>query len=85
LKTRGKLKKQSFARVNPDGSLELPYEKIYGIEHLAIYILKKIKPSHKVYETDVVYLINAFQILIIALGIIMFRTELFGLKVTSIF
>jgi UDP-N-acetylglucosamine--dolichyl-phosphate N-acetylglucosaminephosphotransferase len=78
LKSRGKLVKQSFAKVNPDGSLELPYEKIYGLEHLAILILKKIKPSHKVYEKDVVFLINAFQILIIGLGIVLFSHELFS-------
>jgi UDP-N-acetylglucosamine--dolichyl-phosphate N-acetylglucosaminephosphotransferase len=77
LKTRGKLKKQSFAKVKEDGSLEVPYEKIYGLEHLAIYILKKIKPSKKVYETDVVYLINSFQILIIIIGFIIFGRELF--------
>ncbi|MDO8528340.1 MAG: glycosyl transferase family 4 [Nanoarchaeota archaeon] len=70
LKVRGKLKKQSFARVNPDGSLEVPYEKIYGLEHLAIFILKKVKK--KVYEKDVVYLINGFQIFIIILGMILF-------------
>jgi UDP-N-acetylglucosamine--dolichyl-phosphate N-acetylglucosaminephosphotransferase len=76
LKIRGKLKKQSFARVNEDGSLEVPYEKIYGLEHLAILILKKIKPSKKVYEQDVVYLINSFQIFIIILGILLFGKEL---------
>ena len=85
LKSRGKLKKQSFAKVNPDGSLEVPYEKIYGLEHLAILILKKVKPSKKVYETDVVYLINAFQILVIVVGIILFRTELIGLQVVPNF
>jgi UDP-N-acetylglucosamine--dolichyl-phosphate N-acetylglucosaminephosphotransferase len=73
LKSRGKLKKESFAKVNEDGSLDLPYDKIYGLEHLAIYILKKIKPSKKVYEKDVVCLINVFQILIIILGMIIFR------------
>lgn len=72
LKLRGKLKKQSFARVNPDRSLEMPYEKIYGLEHLAISLLKKIKPSKKVYEKEVVYLINGFQIIIIILGLILF-------------
>lgn len=77
LKVRGKLKKQSFARVNSDGSLEVPYEKIYGLEHLAIYILKRVKKSKKVYETDVVYLINFFQILVIVLGIVLFGGELF--------
>ncbi len=72
LKLRGKLKKESFAKVNPDGSLEIPYEKIYGLEHLAIKILKKIKPSKKVYEKEVVWFINGFQILIIILGFLLF-------------
>ncbi len=77
LKLRGKLKKESFAKVKEDGSLEMPYEKIYGLEHLAIYILKKIKPSKKVYEKEVVCLINFFQILIIIIGFIIFRIDVF--------
>src|SRR3989338_6913529 len=72
LKLKGRLRKESFANLNKDGSLELPYTKIYGLEHLAIKILKKIKPSKKVYETDVVYLINGFQILIILIGFAIF-------------
>ena len=68
LKLRGKLKKESFAKVNEDGSLDMPYEKIYGLEHLAIKILKKVKKNKKVYEKEVVYLINKFKILIIVLG-----------------
>lgn len=72
LKLRGKLKKQSFGIPNKDGSLEMPYDKIYGLEHLAIYILKRIKPSKKVYENDVVYSINGFQIVIILLGFAIF-------------
>lgn len=72
LKLKGKLKKQSFGRPNPDGSLELPYEKIYGLEHVAIAILKKIKPNKKAYESEVVTLINIFQIIIIILGFILF-------------
>lgn len=82
LKARGKLKKESFARVNADGSLEMPYQKIYGLEHLAIYILKKIKPGKKVYEKDVVYLINSFQILIIIIGFITFKVNV--LKILSL-
>lgn len=70
LKSRGRLKKHSFAKVNKDESLEMPYDKIYGLEHFAIYILKKVKPSKKVYEDDVVYLINGFQIFIIIIGIL---------------
>ncbi|MEK6840556.1 MAG: glycosyl transferase family 4 [Nanoarchaeota archaeon] len=72
LKVRGKLSKQSFARPNKDGSLEMPYKKIYGLEHLAVYILKELKPSKKVYEKEVVCLIHCFQILIIALAFFIF-------------
>ncbi len=79
LKVRGKLKKESFAKVNEDGSLEMPYDRIYGLEHLAIYILKRIKPNKKVYEKEVVYLINAFQILIIIIGFVIFRGDLIKL------
>jgi len=76
LKLRGRLKKESFAKVNKDGSLEMPYDKIYGLEHLAIYILKKVKPSKKVYEKDVVYLINFFQILVIVIGFVIFKVDI---------
>ena len=72
LKSRGRLKKESFAKLNSDGSLEQPYDKIYGLEHLAIKILKKIKHSKKAYEWEVVYLINGVQALIILLGILIF-------------
>lgn len=68
LKLRGRLNKDSFAKLNKDGSLEEPYNKIYGLEHLAIRILKKIKPDKKVYEKEVVYLINIFQIIMIVIG-----------------
>lgn len=69
LKLRGKLEKESFARVKEDGSLENRYDKIYGLEHLAIHILKKVKK--KVYEKDVVYFINGFQIIIVLLGFLL--------------
>lgn len=72
LKLRGRLKKQSFGKPNNDGSLEMPYNKIYGLEHLAIFVLKKIKNNGKVYEKEIVYLINGFQILIVILGFVLF-------------
>ena len=72
LKLRGNLKKHSFAKLNKDGSLEAPYRKIYGLEHLAIKILKKIKSSKKVYEKDVVYFINGFQILTILIVLLIY-------------
>jgi UDP-N-acetylglucosamine--dolichyl-phosphate N-acetylglucosaminephosphotransferase len=72
LKLRGKLAKHSFAKPNKDRSLEMPFNKIYGLEHLAIYILKRIKSNKKVYEREVVYLIHGFQALIIILAFIFF-------------
>ncbi|MFB6246735.1 MAG: glycosyl transferase family 4 [Candidatus Pacearchaeota archaeon] len=72
LKVRGKLKKESFAKLNEDGSLRHPYRKIYGLEHLAIWFLKKVKPSGKVYEKEVVWSINAFQALVILVGLWLF-------------
>ena len=72
LKLRGGLEKASFGKPQKDGTLDMPYEKIYGLEHLAIYILKKFKPSKKVYELDVVYLIHGFQIALIVAAYFIF-------------
>ena len=69
---RGRYKKYSFGKPNQDGSLEMPYEKVYGLEHLAIKVLKGLKKSGKVYEYEVVYLINGFQIIIILIGLLLF-------------
>jgi len=75
LKLRGRLKKQSFGIPNKDGSLEMPYDKIYGLTHLSIFILKKFKK--RVYETDIAYLIFAIQIIICFLALLIFRGTLF--------
>ncbi|MFZ5955029.1 MAG: MraY family glycosyltransferase [Nanoarchaeota archaeon] len=75
LKSRGRLKKQSFGIPQKDGSLKMPYEKIYGLTHLSIFILSKFK--RKVRETDVVYLIFAIQIFICLIALFIFRKSLF--------
>jgi len=77
LKVRGRLKKESFAKVNLDRSLEMPYSKIYGLEHLAIRLLKGGKTNSKAHEKEVVYLLNIFQIIIIILGLIIFKIPIF--------
>ena len=71
LKLRGKLNKYSFGKPQKDGSLDLFYGKIYGLTHLSIYLMKKfgIKPTEK----RVVYSIWLFQILIIVIGLIIFK------------
>lgn len=68
LKLRGRLKKESFAKLNRDRSLEMPYKKFYSLTHISIYLLKKIKPSKKACEREIVFLIHGFQILVIILG-----------------
>ena len=72
LKSRGKLEKESFAKLNEDGSIDLPYEKLYSLTHVAIYIIKKIKKNGKAYESEVVDLINSFQIVVILAGFLLF-------------
>lgn len=67
LKFRGLMQKESFAVPNDDHSLAKPYEKYYGIEHIAIDVIKKIKG--KAYEKDVVHAILAFELIIAVIGL----------------
>jgi len=75
LKSRGNLKKQSFGLPKKDGTLDLRYDKIYGLEHLSIYLMKKfnIAPTEK----KVTYSIWAFQLLIIVVGFLIFKDGIF--------
>ena len=72
LKLRGKLKVQSFGEVQKDGSLKLRQKGIYGLEHLAIVLLRAIKPSGKAYEWEVPIVINLFQLAFIIAGFLLF-------------
>jgi len=76
LKSRGKLLKHSFGKPKKDGSLDLKYDKIYSLNHLAIFLMKKgrVKPT----EIGVVVSIWMFQILIIILGFVIFRRGIFA-------
>ena len=65
-KVRGRFKKYSFGVPLKDGTLKMPYDKIYGLEHLAIKVLGKGATERKV-----VYLVHAFQILFILIGFLM--------------
>lgn len=73
LKLRGKLKKSSFGKPQEDGSIKNQYDKIYGLEHLAIRIIEKIKLNKKAYEWEVVLFINLLQVTMVILGFIIFR------------
>ena len=76
LKSRGKLVKSSFGKPQKDGSLTLLHDKIYGLTHLSILVMQKtgVKPTEK----RVVYLIWAFQILIILIGFVIFWNGIKG-------
>jgi hypothetical protein len=60
---------QAFAKANKDNSLDRPYLKIYDSTHLAIAILKKLKG--KVFESDVVLSLLAFEVVLGVLGLLL--------------
>ncbi|MFO8015568.1 MAG: hypothetical protein R6U32_00540 [Candidatus Woesearchaeota archaeon] len=62
LKARGKMQKESFAKVLKDGSLKNQYRRYYGIEHIAINTIRTLKK--KAFEHEVVLSIWAFQAII---------------------
>ena len=70
LKSRGRFEKQSFSKVRKDGSLVPLYPKIYGLEHVAVRLLRAVK--RKAYEWEVPIVIGLFQILIIVVGFVWF-------------
>ena len=65
LKARSRFKAESFATVNKDGSLDMPYNGIYDLTHFAIFMLKRMKMM--VYERDVVIFILGIELVIVAL------------------
>src|SRR3989338_936802 len=75
LKARGRLAKYSFGRPLKDGTLELSYDKIYGLEHLAIYLLRKLNIRST--EKNVVFLLWSFQLMIILIGLLIFKEGIF--------
>lgn len=70
LKARSKFKAENFGKVNKDNSLEPPYKKTYSLTHVTLKLLKKIKPSKKVYEQDVVWFLAIIEIILAVLAIL---------------
>jgi UDP-N-acetylglucosamine--dolichyl-phosphate N-acetylglucosaminephosphotransferase len=68
LKLRGGLKKHSFGIPDKNGYLKMPYDRVYGLEHMAILVLNKFG---KATEKKVCYLIHVFQILFILIAFLM--------------
>ena len=75
LKSRGGLVKHSFGVPEEDGTLNLKYDKIYSLNHLVIYLMKRggIKPTEK----RAVFSIWAFQIFVILLGFLIYGKGIF--------
>ncbi|MDP3989660.1 MAG: glycosyl transferase family 4 [archaeon] len=63
LKLRGSFKKESFARVQENGTLVPRYKKIYGLENLSVLIMNKLKI--KTTEQKVVFSLYCFQLLFV--------------------
>jgi len=75
LKSRGRLKKQSFGKPLPDGTLDNRYERIYSLNHVAIAFMKKF--GIRSTEKRAVLMIWTFQIIVILIGFFIFRDGLF--------
>lgn len=69
LKLRGMFQKESFAKVLKDGGLAVPYDKFYGLEHVMVYINKKIRK--RVTENNVVNSLLVFEFMFVVLAIVM--------------
>lgn len=61
---------QAFGKPNKNGTIEMPYDKIYDSSHIAIKIQKKI--FGKATERGVTLLIIGFEIIIAAVGYLCF-------------
>ncbi|MFH1849757.1 MAG: glycosyltransferase 4 family protein [archaeon] len=62
LKLRGGMKKESFAELKSDGSLKMPYKKIYGLEHVAIRVIRIFTT---VRETSVIYSLFLLELVLV--------------------
>jgi UDP-N-acetylglucosamine--dolichyl-phosphate N-acetylglucosaminephosphotransferase len=67
IQAAGGFRREAFAKVNDDGSLEKPYIGIYHLTHLAIAVLGQLKG--KVYERDVVLFLCGIEAAIAVLCI----------------
>jgi len=65
LKARGSLLKESYGKIAEDGSIKNAYRKFYGIEHVAIDILGRVKK--KANEWEIVSVVWLFQLMVAGL------------------
>jgi len=67
LKARSRMKAEEFGKVQPDGTIQKPYDKYYGITHVLIDLISKIKG--KAFERDIVALCLTIEVLTVIFGI----------------
>jgi len=67
LKARSRMKAEEFGKVQPDGTIQKPYDKYYGITHVLIDLVSKIKG--KAFERDIVALCLTIEVLTVIFGI----------------
>ncbi len=70
LKARSRMKAEEFGKVQPDGSLKKPYEKYYGLTHVLINIIEKLKG--KAFERDIVVFCLAIEAVCVVLGMLLY-------------
>ena len=70
LKARSRLNAENFGIPNKDNSLEAPYKQTYSLTHFALKLLKKLKPSHKVYEKDVIVFLVLLEVLVAIIAVL---------------
>jgi len=66
---------EAFAKVEKDGSLSMPHEKIYDFTHLVLWLLKKVKK--KTYEKDVVLTALGIEVALAAIALLLWQFGLF--------
>jgi UDP-N-acetylglucosamine--dolichyl-phosphate N-acetylglucosaminephosphotransferase len=67
LPLRKRMRTEAFGKVNEDGTLDKPYDKVYHLTHLMIVLIKRIKG--KVYEREVTISIIFFEATLAFIGI----------------
>jgi len=70
LKARSRMKAEEFGKAQPDGSLLKPYEKYFGLPHIMIDVICRIKG--KAYERDIVLSILIIEAICVAAGYLLY-------------
>ncbi len=68
LPLRKKMKVEAFGKPAEDGSLKMPYNKIYDTAHAVILLLRKLKGKAYEYEVTMLILIVEIMLAILTLG-----------------